>query len=74
MKGLTRTLAVALEAVGICAGVVGIGLPPYFFRDWPSARKCLSLLKNTSQGALWPTLFSMAFHSSIHKPQSALPR
>jgi len=33
MKGLTRTLAVALEAVGICAGVVGIGIEVAFKAD-----------------------------------------
>lgn len=30
MKGLTKTLAVALEAVGICAVMVGIGIEVYY--------------------------------------------
>ncbi len=33
MKGLTRTLAVALEAVGICAVLVGIGIEVYYQAD-----------------------------------------
>ncbi len=33
MKGLTRTLAVALEAVGICAVIVGIGIEVYYEAD-----------------------------------------
>jgi len=33
MKGLTRGLAVALEAVGICAVLIGIGIEVYFEAD-----------------------------------------
>ena len=34
MKGLTRGLAVALEAVGICAVLIGIGIEVYYEADW----------------------------------------
>jgi len=30
VKGLNKTLAVALEAVGICAVLIGIGIEVYF--------------------------------------------
>ncbi len=33
LKGLTKTLAVALETVGICAALIGIGIEVYYEAD-----------------------------------------